>query len=68
MEVIVDQPAGVVPPLLLAPVLFAGPTALSLSTAKRWIWVGGAALQVMAIAMYLVVAADRTPRVRGVGV
>jgi hypothetical protein len=68
VAVTADQPPGVVPPLLVASALFTVLAVLLLRVAQRWVWIAGAALQVLLILMYLLVAADRTPAFEAWGI
>ena len=68
VAVTADQPAGVVPPLLIAAALFAVLTVVLLRASKRWTWLAGAALQVFVVVMYVVIAADRTPAFEAWGI
>ena len=63
-----DQPAGIVPPLLIAAGLFAVLTVALLRASKRWIWLAGAGLQVLVVVMYVVIAAERTPAFEAWGI
>jgi hypothetical protein len=68
VAVTADQPPGLVPPLLVAAALFTVLAVLLLRVAQRWVWIAGAALQVLLILMYLLVAADRTPAFEAWGI
>jgi hypothetical protein len=61
IAVTADQPPGAIPPLLIAAALFGALALGSLRGARRGLWIAGAALQMLVIAGYVAVAAERTP-------
>jgi hypothetical protein len=61
VDVVIDQEPGAIPPLLVAAALFALLAVLLARSTRRGIWVAGAVLQVLVLAGYLAVSADRTP-------
>ncbi len=63
-----DQPAGAIPPLLIAAGLFAVLAVLLLRVAQRWVWLAGAGLQAVVIAGYVAIAADRIPAFEAWGI
>lgn len=61
VSVVTDQEPGLVPPMLIAGVLFALLAVLTLTSTKTLIWVAGAGLQVLVIAGYLAISSERLP-------
>jgi hypothetical protein len=61
IAVTADQPPGAILPLLIAAALFGALALGSLRGARRGLWIAGAALQMLVIAGYVAVAAERTP-------
>jgi hypothetical protein len=61
VRVVDGQPAGVVPPLLIAAALFAALAVLLLTAPRRWVWFAGAALTALVIVGYIAIGADRSP-------
>jgi hypothetical protein len=61
VTVVTNQEPGLVPPMLIAGVLFALLAVLTLASTKTVIWVAGAGLQVLVIAGYFAISSERVP-------
>jgi hypothetical protein len=67
ITVVQDQAEAGAAPVVIAGVLFAALAAALLVTASRGVFVAGAVLQIVVLAMYLVVSAERVPAFEGWG-
>lgn len=65
---VVDDQAGIVPPMVIAGVLFAALAVLLALSGSRWIFGAGAALLTLVLVGYVAIAPERSPTYEAQGV
>jgi hypothetical protein len=65
---VVDDQAGLVPPMLIAAAVFAALAVLLMLSTSRLVLIAGAALQVLVLAGYVAIASERTPAYEAWGI
>lgn len=68
ISVVTDQEAGLVPPLLVAGVVFGLLAVVTTVSSKTLVWIVGAGLQVLVIVGYLAISSERTPAFESWGI